>query len=427
MMGALITAMALLEGSRSRPTRKRSLLLSLLMGLTLTGCKSGWNLPNMVYLSVSTNSDQTIDEPLLQEYRERLKVLQTGYRQIHPSSYFQLGLYTEEEIFTALRRRNRAALGPDLLFVNGQTAKRLVSQGLADPFPMTAALAHQFNPDDLERMRTASGAVAGLPIMVQTQVACFNRKRLAKAPTTLQELLSASAQGQSIGLSIELDSLFWTAGSLGALDAIRQLEKGQALQPTAKSNLVNWMTWLQAASDQQRVTFYANQSSALSEFTAGRLDWIACSSVSLPRLRKALGASLGVASLPSGPGGMASPVNRLRVFALGNSSSRAGRERAIAFSRFTVNPLIQRNVTLGSQTVLPANRFVKVPVQSSVVLQALSNSQAAGQGSSDLVERFTQNDPKVVKAQNLITELVFGESTPVAAANGIAKLFQQKP
>lgn len=425
-MGALTTAMAQIQGSPSRPAGTRGLLLSLLSGLVLTGCSGGWGLPNVVYLSVSTNSDQTIDEALLQEYRERLSLLQAGYRHIHPSTYFQLGLYTEEQIIKALQRRNQAGLGPDVMFVNGETAKRLVAQGLADPFPITAALAKQFNPDDLERMRTARGAVAGLPIMVQTQVACFNRKRLAEAPATLQDLLRASAQGHSIGLSIELDSLLWTAGSMGALDAIRQLVTGQPLQPRARTNLVNWMTWLQDASDQQRVTFYANQSSALSEFQAGRLDWITCSSTTLPRLRQTLGASLGVASLPSGPGGMATPVNRLRVFALGRNSSPAGRERAISFSRFTVNPLVQRSMTLGSQTVLPANRFVKVPVQSSLTLKALSTSQASGQHFTELVERLHQEDPRLASTQNLITELVFGESTPEAAANAMTTLFQKQ-
>lgn len=414
-----------LKGSRFRPTRQHALVLGLLTGLSLTGCSS-WNLPNVLYLSLSTNSDQTIDATLLQDYREKLSILNGGYRQIHPSTYFQFSLYPEERIIQAMQRRTGAGLGPDVLFVNGETAKRLVAQRLADPFPINAALAQQLNPEDLQRMRITNGALAGLPILIQTQVACFNRKHLSQAPTTLQALLSASAKGHRIGLSIELTSLFWSAGSMGAVDAVQQLESGQTVKPDAKNSLTNWLSWLQNANHQQRVTFYANQSAALNEFRAGHLDWIPCSSVSLPSLRKTLGESLGVASLPSGPGGMASPINRLRVFALGRSSSQAGRERAIAFSRFAVNPLVQHNLTVGAQTVLPANRFVKVPTQSSGTLKALSASKSSGQRSAAVSDLLHQDDPRIISAQSIISSLVFGEVSPNKAANDLIHLFQKE-
>ena len=43
-----------------------------------------------------------------------------------------------------------------------------------------------------------------------------------------------------------------------------------------------------------------------------------------------------------------------------------------------MNPLSQRNLTLGSQVVLPANRFVNVPVSSSAVLSAMVTSAQQG-------------------------------------------------
>jgi hypothetical protein len=275
-------------------------------------------------------------------------------------------------------------------------------------------------------MRTGNGALAGLPILIQTQVACFNRKRLPNPPTSLEELLSASAQGNTIGLSVDLTNLFWTAGSIGALNALNRAAVGAPLNPEERRSIFNWLAWLQNAGNQRRVTFYGNASSTLQEFKAGRLDWIPCDSVNLPRLRKSLGPALGVASLPGGPGGQASPVNRLRVLALGRSSSESGRKRALAFSRFSVNPLVQRSLTLGSQTVLPANRFVQVPVQSSRTLAAIVDSQRAGERSSTMVNLLQDDDPRIAATQSLIAQLVFGEVSPLAATDGLIRLFKKQ-
>jgi ABC-type glycerol-3-phosphate transport system substrate-binding protein len=427
MMSTRTTVMAKPEGSRARPDRRRGLLLSLVCSLGLSGCAGGFELPNLLYLATSANSDQEINAELLSDFRERLDSVVVGYRQIHPATRFQFGIYPDGGIVDAMRQRNRAGLGADLMFVNGDTAKQLVDQGLADPFPLTPSLQHLFNPADLQRMRTDSGAIAGLPILIQTQVACFNRRRLPDPPDTLEELLSASARGHSIGLSVELKTLFWTAGSAGSFEAIQHATAGQPLKPKQLGSIETWLAWLQNASNQQRVTFYASQTSALQEFREGRLDWIPCSSVSLPGLRKRLGDSLGVASLPNGPGGAPSPINRLRVLALGRSSSQAGRERALSFSRFMVNPLVQRSLTLGSQTVLPANRFVKVPVQSSQALQAISASEIAGQRMAQMAGLLHDNDPRVESTQSLINALVFGEVSPKAAANDLVRIVSKQP
>ncbi|MFM9104584.1 MAG: extracellular solute-binding protein, partial [Cyanobium sp.] len=264
--------MAKPERSRARPDRRRGLLLSLVCSLGLTGCAGGFELPNLLYLATSANSDQEINAELISDFRERLHSVVVGDRQFHPATRFQFGIYPDAGIVDAMRRRNRAGLGPDLMFVNGDTAKQLVDQGLADPFPLTPSLEHLFNPADLQRMRSDSGAIAGLPILIQTQVACFNRKRLPDPPDTLEDLLRASARGHSVGFSIELRSLFWTAGSAGSFEAIQRATAGKSLEPKQMESIETWLAWLQNASNQQRVTFYASQTSALQEFSAGRLD-----------------------------------------------------------------------------------------------------------------------------------------------------------
>jgi arabinogalactan oligomer/maltooligosaccharide transport system substrate-binding protein len=419
-------AMVPIPGSTRRPHPRRMLLSSLLCVLSLSGCSGRLELPQVVYLAIGVNADQSIDADLLGDFQERLNGLESGYRQIHPNTRFQFSVYPDERIDDAVRRRTNAGLGPDLLFINGDTARYLLEQGLIDPFPANRALENLFSAYDLNRMRTASGQLAGLPIVVQPQVACFNRQRLSTPPSTLSELLKTSAKGHSIGLSVELNTLLWTAGSMGTIEALNRAAAGTPPSAEERQQISKWLRWLQNASDQQRVSFFGGQLALQNEFGAGRLDWITCSSMSLPKLRKSLGQALGVASLPSGPGGLASPINRLRVMALGRSSSREGRQRALSFSRFSVNPLVQRSLTLGSQTLLPANRFVKVPIRSSRALQAMADSQEGGQQVAPLIGLIPDDDPRLAAAQGLITQLVFGEISPESAADAFIALFQRR-
>lgn len=393
----------------------------------LAGCSTPPELPNVVYLGVGINADQTIDSNLLQDTDARLRVLESGYRQIHPSTRFQFSLYPEHQLERAIQRRSRAGLAPDLLLVNADTAVRLLRDGLTSPFPISRIERALFHPEQLQRLQGPGDALAGLPVLVQTQLACFNRRRMPTPPVSLTELLAMSASGHPVGLSVELSNLFWTVGSLGAFEGISAALAGRQPSRLEQQGVERWLTWLQDASNQQRVTFFATQTSAEGEFQAGRLDWLPCRSSSLPRLRQSLGASLGVAALPSGVGGDPTPISRLRVLALGKTSSRSSRDRAITFGRFSVNPLSQRNLTLGSQVVLPANRFVKVPVSSSLVLEAMVTSAQQSNRTTLLGDLLHSRDPRLASTQGLITELVFGEVSPASASQSLIAALRETP
>lgn len=430
MMGQLVPSMA------PPPTAQKSHhrwhpLLSLLAGLGLLaplgGCSRDREGLGMVYVAIGANRDQTITSELKQEFQDRLGAVAKGFRQIHPDTWFQFALYPEDQMVEVMRQRSRSGLAPDLLLVNGDTALRLLKAGLVDPFPIRNDQRATFNTEELRRLRSPDGQLAGLPLLVQTQLGCFNRERLPNPPATLKELLSASANGHPIGLSIDLYYLLWSVGSTGALPALDRAVLGQPPNPAERQALTGWLSWMQNASSQQRVSFFPDQPTAEAEFKAGRLDWIPCRSTVLPQLRRVMGSALGVAPLPDGEGHRASPINRLRVLAVGRSSSAEGRRRALAFSSYTVNPLTQRSITLGSQTVLPANRFVTVPVQSSQVLAAMVAASNQGLQSNSLVTLVHSNDPRIPRLQTLLTELVFGERSPEAATTELLQILQTRP
>jgi len=428
MMGARVHAMPQRPIQPVQRQRTRATAFSLVISsLTLVGCNSSDGLPNVLYLAIATSRDQTIDGELLQESRRRIGLLETGFRQLHPSTHFQFSLYPRERIEAVMHRRTRAGLGPDLLLVNGETAVQLLNQGLTDPFPATAEQLKPFPSQEIERLRDSKGRLAGIPLAVQSQLACFNSRRLPKPPDSIQTLLSVSANGSPIGLSIELTDLIWSAGSLGALEGLIQAAAGQIPTASARQGIDRWLAWLQQANAVQKVTFYPNYESAEVDFLAGRLDWIPCPSTALPRLSKHLGAALGICNLPKGNWGDASPLNQVRMLALGKSSSRAGRKRALAFSHFSINPLSQRNFCICSQVALPANRFVGVPVNSSPALRAMAIAIRHGQRTNILSRLLQNNRARINKTQTQITELVFGEDNPVSTGNQLVHILRGQP
>ncbi|MEY2644840.1 MAG: hypothetical protein RLZZ611_1489 [Cyanobacteriota bacterium] len=424
------------HGSRATPADRRSpdqrrrwMLLAGLAGLALSGCSSGASLPtpSVVYLAIGANADQTVDTNLREDYQGRLALMQAGFQQLHPGTTFQLGIYPDRQMQAAIQRRSHAGLAPDLLIISGDLALQLLEAGLVDPFPADAALQNQFDPDVLNRLRSPDGRLAGLPLLVQTQLACFDRRRLPEAPRTLAELLEVSAAGQAIGLAVDPVNLLWSAGSLGAIPALEQLARRRPLSPEQEQSLEQWLAWLQNASDQQRVTFFGSQQTTDAEFMAGRLAWIPCRSTMLPQMRRRLGEALAVAPLPDGPDHRASPVNRLRVMALGRNSSGAGRQRAVAFSRFGANPLTQRALTLGSHTVLPANRFVAVPVQSSQVLRSMQEAADQGLQANELIALLHSDRNRPARLRNLLIQLVYGELSARAARQKLVQILAATP
>jgi len=94
------------------------------------------------------------------------------------------------------------------------------------------------------------------------------------------------------------------------------------------------------------VNFYKQQELLLQGLMNGQLDWISCSSTNLARLRKALGDRLGVAVLPSGPAGAATPLLRYRLWVFGPDSNPQQQRIAEAFVRLSLTPTMQRFLTL---------------------------------------------------------------------------------
>lgn len=124
-----------------------------------------------------------------------------------------------------------------------------------------------------------------------------------------------------------------------------------------------------------------------------------------------------MAALPGGAQGAATPINRLRVLAFGVNSSPGQRRIAVQLARFSVNPLMQRNLTLDSLEVLPVNRFVPAPVTSSMILGSMMRSAQAAEQASPLVLALMGNPAVQPALTGVLAKVIFGDLDPRQAVD----------
>ena len=382
-------------------------------------------LEGTLYIAVGV-SQEALDSELQKEIRKRTAQLQASFRALQPKVRLQVEVFPEKNLRNELLIRNRTGLSPDVLLVNESTARDLAREHLINTVRFPSVVLDQLDAGSVERVRRSDGTLTGLPMELQPQVACFDRRHVKRSPATLEELLAFSAKGMEVGLSLDAVNLAWTLGPLGAIDAVGNLRAGEPATAATQASLRGWLQWLRLADQQQHVTFYPTETELLKQLMAGALDWIPCRSINILRLRSRLGKNLGVAPLPSGPSGDATPITRERVLSLGVNSSPVQRQLALALARFAISPLHQREMVQGNQYVLPVNREVAPPVRSSSVLAAMveGRQQSMRGATIRLVEGSTKGKGEAWQA--LLTRFLFDDLSQQATLEGLIGLLARE-
>ena len=276
-------------------------------------------------------------------------------------------------------------------------------------------------------MRSKDGRLAGQPLFVLPQIACFNKQSIQQPPESSNELLKVGAAGARVGLSMNMFEVLWTAGSLNALPALAAASRGKPLVPEQRDRIADWLTWLQQASNQRNLNFIDNDPQLAALLGNRQLDWISCNSGMLTRLRDQLGDDLRISVLPNGPNNAsAAPFNLLFVVALGRDSSAKQRSMAIKLSDYITNPLVQRQDFLLRNSYLPINPNVTIPTQSSKSLAAIAKARHQFQEqNTDLFAIYTSNLPWD-QLNSVLTQVVSGVSQPNTSTDELISILSQK-
>lgn len=405
-----------------------------LLALLLAGCSARLPLPRQTLHVVVVPTEQL--EWMTGDYLRDGKAIDPlllAFKRLQPNVTVEISLQREDEIESILRAGTSRGLAPDLLLLRAPQAVTLLDQGLIEPLslanPTIGRLRRLLPPTDFSRVSTPAG-LAGLPIFTEFTLACYDRRRIQEPPATLAQLLELAASGRQVGLSVDPIGIWWTVGALGAKEVLipiildRPEPQGMS-ESQQRQALVNWLRWLRQAALQGRVEIEGGPRELVVGLESGRLAWAPCFSPTLTRLDRSLGPNLGVAPLPSGPGGMPAPFSTTRVWSLGRNSSAEQRRLALQLASITLDPLIQRQLMMTTQTILPANRFVPIPVSGSGRLAALAAADRQFRQASPLlgkpfqIGRLQRLQPTV---QSLLMDVMVGLNTPEQGAEALLRL-----
>ena len=181
------------------------------------------------FVMIGSRGHAQISKAVLEEQERLLQLLDDDFRTLHPETRLQLDLFQETVLPSVVASRSRDGLGPDLMLVSSGTARSLMDAGLSRPVPLSAELRRVIPATLLSQVAEGPDQLVGVPVLLEPQLACFNRARLPQGPTSLAHLEALSEQGIEVGLPIDAFDLYWTVGALGANGAMARLSRGQPL------------------------------------------------------------------------------------------------------------------------------------------------------------------------------------------------------
>jgi ABC-type glycerol-3-phosphate transport system substrate-binding protein len=407
LITALIVTTPLLAGCRQPPSQRAAKPL----GTTL-------------FLAIGVNRSTPITTELQSAFRQTTAQLRKSFSDINSGVNLHLLIFREDQLVQEIQRRSQSGLAPDLVIAEASTAEQLERLGLIRSISGDDAdrVAQKLQPELIPQVQSADGrSLFAIPLGIQPQLACYDKRRLSSPPETLEALLQASSQGKRFGLKLDFTELAWTFRGLNGPVV------GPGGPEELKQALSQWLFWLQAAERQRWVSFVSANGNLLAGLRDQDYDWITCRSEDITLLKRHLGQHLGLAPMPSGPKGEASPVSRLRVWAFGTNSSPRQQQAAMELVRFSLNPPIQRAYTIQTEGLLPVSRNTKLPAASSSNLDALLRSQQQASTAETLEALLPRIREVTTPINAVLTQHHYGHLSVGDATEQLMHLLQPSP
>lgn len=414
------------QASRQARLGLIALSVALLFGCTTSRDGLGARYRGHLHVLITSPSNEGLNKGLEEGNERTVKLLVQQFRKLHPHVRVSTGVVPEQELEGLLSRRQAMGLAPDLLLTSSTMARQLADANLSSRQTLPPQLIAQLRPDALASLRRADGSLDGVPMALMPDLACFNRRTTPSPPLTITALEQLEQRGLESGMAIEGRHLFWTAGSFGAQEAISQLLAGEPVTPARRAAIQGWLNWLQLANQTKGVFFLNSIQQLMQELVLGRLDWVMCNSASLPRLREAMGADLGVALLPAGPAGKASPIRRVKVWVQSRRIPEQRRRLADGLVRFSVQTPFQS--TFGLQgTGVPVNRLLAPQLNhQDLQIRTMAWATQPSLNGDRFQERISRPLGLIPAMNGVLRQIIDADLEPEEGVNRFLALLQRK-
>lgn len=209
---------------------------------------------------------------------------------------------------------------------------------------------------------TYKESLYGLPYTVNTMALYVNTDRVDEPPTTLQELFDAASLDQQLAFNSSFEGAFWGVLAFGRQPVEEEGDAGGIALQLEQTGLVDWLTWLQAASTNSNIVMSDDPARLRELFASGNAAYLVAGADALVGLRAELNGATAadsrtaVALLPPGPAGDATPFLTVDGFLFPAAVSEEQTRMALRFAEFATaaesQALVVQNAHLVSANLL---------------------------------------------------------------------------
>ncbi|MFL0750336.1 MAG: hypothetical protein AB8A32_09375 [Prochlorococcus sp.] len=334
------------KNSRGETSFTKSLWLSIfLLGILLvTGCKhrSG---ALLIYVGIPNYAEKDLNQAGFRKARKAEELLMANANRRlkgqYPGTSIAISYYPNRDLLGMVRRRSGLGLGPDLIIASATVTEELYAEGLIKPFRIKEG--HSKSPmNELQSIYlNSSGDRIGLPILIDSQLGCGNRKLIKQIPSTFNEWLNLRVP---IGFDAAERDQIWIYGVFGAAEPIM---RAVAANPHAFSDqdvhaLEKYLNTLRSEFPKRDLFSSHSHNRLLLGLEKGELAWTTCRTSDIPRLRESLAEDLLVSPLPKGEQGVPLSIPIIRTATIGTHSTDRQKLLAKAWLGYWLQPIEQR-------------------------------------------------------------------------------------
>ena len=288
------------------------------------------------------------------------------FTSLHPGVTLVRETHPFPDIIEMFIEQTISGLGPDLLIIPYFLIPDYVAAGLIQDIDAYNLDTSVFLPTALSHVRFRN-KLYGLPLALVTQVLCYNKSVIDEPPNTLDELVQEAESGHRVAVGSGFIDTFWGLQIFG----VRIFDEHGHVDLN-NENFVEWLTGLQQIRNQSNFIFYADEEALSNAFISGEVDYFACFSDRIPRLRAALGNDkVGVAPLPGDRGRPAGPVIATTALLFSRASSKQNTDLATHLAQFLTNVPQQTKLAADTESQIPVNIEVEVDERLSPIVAAL--------------------------------------------------------
>ncbi len=351
---------------------------------------------------------------------ETLNLILNDYRELYPKVKIVSESVPEEEISQQFIQQAQSSLGPDLMISSYFRLSSLIKAGVLLPLNDYNLDLSTYLPRPILQV-TVQDNLYGLPFSLNTQVLCYNKTKVEQPPKTLPEMIKEVQAKRQIALTSNFLDTFWGVQIFESKPSSETRDFTFDYQAWAA-----WLEWLQQAKNHPDLILSSDQSTLHQTFAAGKLAYYVCRSEEISDLKGTLGEDkLGVTILPGAVNRPAGPLLLTSAIVFNRASSPATTQLALQLARFLTNAEQQTKLAIQTESLIPANRKVKLDERLSPIQAVLfAQSKTAVGVPLDYVYQFEATEDKYGDLfYNLVLE---GVKTPREAAKQLNQLFQEE-